>query len=126
MDIELTIVVDHPEYPYYTPGRDTQFVRLVLQPAYGGWYADHGQLQDPDWWFKCGLDEAPLARALEEALNTRLLAFFAQAYNAPLPAPFVDFIADLIAAEMSTSTPTPMATLTPEPTVDSPLPTPIP
>lgn len=96
LDIELTIVVDHPEHPNYLPHRDAQFVRLVLQPAYGGWYADHWQLGDPDWWYKCGLDEAPLAWALTEALNTRSLAPFDQAYDASLPAPFADFIADLV------------------------------
>jgi hypothetical protein len=125
LDIELVVVVDHPEYPNYKPGRATQFVCLVLQPAYGGWYVDHWQLRDPDWWFKCGIDEAPLAWALKEALNTRSLAPFDVAYNAPLPTPFVDLIADLL-----TLTPTPAfsptPTPTPEPTVDSPLPTPMP
>jgi hypothetical protein len=76
LDIELVVVVDHPEYPYYMPGRDAQFVRLILQPAYGGWYADHWQLKEPDWWFKCGLDEAPLAWVLMEALNTQSLVPF--------------------------------------------------
>jgi hypothetical protein len=70
LDIELIVVVDHPEYPSYTPSRGAQFVRLVLQPAYGGWYADHWQLRESDWWYKCGLDEAPLAWAL----NTHSLA----------------------------------------------------
>jgi hypothetical protein len=126
MDIELTIVVDHPEYPFYTPGRDAQYVRLVLQPAYGGWYAENWQLRDPDWWYKCGLDEAPLAWSLTEALNTRLLAPFDLAYYAPLPAPFVDLVDSLVEAEQSTPSPLPTTTLTVVPTADSPLPTPIP
>jgi hypothetical protein len=127
MDIELTIIVDHPEYPYYTPGRDTQFVRLVLQPAYGGWYADHGQLQDPDWWFKCGIDEAPLAWAIEKALNTRSFASFDQAYAAPLPAPFADLINDLIEATPTVRpSPTPTPYPLPPTPADSPLPTPPP
>jgi hypothetical protein len=120
LDVELVVVVD----------RDAQYVRLVLQPAYGGRYADRWQLQDPDWWYKCGLDEASLAWALTEALNSRSLAYFDAAYNAPLPAPFVDLVIDLIEAEDPTPTPTVTLTsaamLTPVPTVDSSLFTPTP
>jgi hypothetical protein len=88
-------------------------VRLVLQLAYGGWYADHWQLRDPDLWFKRGLDEAPLAWAVTEVLNTLL------------PAPFIDFIINPIDTRELTPTPTvmlaPTATSTPVRTVDSPL-----
>jgi hypothetical protein len=120
--LRVVIVLDHPEDPHYTYPDffATQEVSVTRCGLDGHWWTDVG----PNWEYDCHLNPAPLAWAVTEALNTRSLAAFDVAYHAPLPELFIDFVVDLI--ETEEPTPMPTATLTPKPTVDSPLPTPPP
>lgn len=142
--LRVVIILDHPEAPRYTypdffATQEVHVTRCGSEPALsdalsadtrcpsskgevegGQWWTDVG----PNWGYDCNLNPAPLAWAVTEALNARSLAPFDVAYDVPLPTLFVDFVVDLIEAEEPT--PMPTATLTPRPTVDSPLPTPPP
>ena len=80
--VQLTVVVDHPEYDY---GEQQEF-RLI--PENGQWVVHY---IDRD--FKCGWDTAPLAWWTREALNGASMTLSSYAiYERVLPQQFYDLL----------------------------------
>ena len=92
--VRVVIVLDHPENASYRypDAFATQEVHVTRCGTEEQWWTDVG----PGWDYDCNKNPAPLAWAVTEALNTRSLAPLDQAYNGPLPEPFLEFVADLI------------------------------
>ncbi|NBD35989.1 MAG: hypothetical protein GVY30_08310 [Chloroflexi bacterium] len=80
--VQLTVVVDHPEYDYGMPQE------FGLIPENGQWVVHH-----IDREFKCGWDTAPLAWWTREALNGATMTLSSYAiYERALPRQFYDLL----------------------------------